>query len=938
MVKSKRKVDSHKVWLGIGISVAVLLLAVLLLYPLLTQPSGEKKAMAGKAGEATGLFNVESKHMVNGVQKAGDSPNVGSCPDKNQCLAGNGECSDSGKLKTGDNSWYCGPDNDWYKCSDKYKYVTSNDKYFCNGIDDEWKECSSTSKGNYHLSSTKFYYCGGSSWQSKTGTGVFTASNILQYVASDEKWTITASEKWYEKGRFGFCDKSYSCIATDGTTCKSFDDVRSGGSDYVCGMNQAWQKCTESAKGQTSFGGGWICTKVGTKWQWAGCTSDDNVKTESHTCILKLGIKGSERGQWVPNTVGDTCKNKCGDNEFCLFSNVITKMGNYPSASYDNVVGEGAETTQRIGCGTGAELSKCITKNKNKIDYGETAGGFVCGTGGDWIKCTSDMENVVADGGKYICDGTDWKKITDLSPKNIKGCSEIKPGEYCVVSNKYTYEASGWEVTKYAYASGRVGISSGQKGCVSKNGISSPTGIDKTDQKWYCAGDKGNWLVCNTAADKRMIAGKYCDGNTGWIPCDDTTEGTTFDSLVCKSGEWGSNVPTGGTTTETLCFDGKDDDSDGDTDCKDSDCNGKDALNKQKCVQSYIMYYDSTKKLVVDATSQTPTVLVGRSDACPSTAYCVKTGSKDGNGCTLISTLHSTNDDYICGAFGIWIKCTTDGLNQVAGDYTCGSTGWAKKITTTGVEDCAAAGDEDNDNLVNCADPDCKLKTFTVGNVVAACEDKETILCKDNFDNDGDGKVDCVDTDCAANAACAIDCTNSANWKNSVCVGQKCSTVDVNKVLVWTYNLPDEGASALGYSQAPTNPSCCVKDSCAYSSGTSCAIAGTVTNEYLCGTNSNWWVCGNNYYKDKSSPDGTYTCNSVKWEKKTETTLGDVNNDKCVNDVDISTIADNINLDCVGGNPPSTLISGDVNNDGCVNDVDISTIADNINLDCVPPQ
>ncbi len=41
MVKSKRKVDSHKVWLGIGISVAVLLLAVLLLYPFLTKQVGE---------------------------------------------------------------------------------------------------------------------------------------------------------------------------------------------------------------------------------------------------------------------------------------------------------------------------------------------------------------------------------------------------------------------------------------------------------------------------------------------------------------------------------------------------------------------------------------------------------------------------------------------------------------------------------------------------------------------------------------------------------------------------------------------------------------------------------------------------------------------------------------------------------------------------------
>ncbi|MEK6846173.1 MAG: hypothetical protein AABY26_05405, partial [Nanoarchaeota archaeon] len=301
--KSKSKVDAHKVWLGVGVAVAVLLLAVLIVYPLLTKPAEEgvaveKKALAGKA---TGSFDVESKHMINGEQKAGDSSNIGNCPLSSQCLSGNGDCSDSGKLKTNDDSWYCGPNNDWYKCSEGYTHVTGTGKYFCDSkFSDVWQECNSASEGKWSLSSTEFYYCDGSSWQSKiTSKGVFTASNILQYVASNGKWTITVWENWYKKGRFGFCDKSYSCIATDGITCKTFDDVRSTGSDYVCGGNSAWQKCDASAKGQTSFGGGWICAKVDTKWQWSACTTGGDKK-ESHTCILKLGTDGSERGQWVP--------------------------------------------------------------------------------------------------------------------------------------------------------------------------------------------------------------------------------------------------------------------------------------------------------------------------------------------------------------------------------------------------------------------------------------------------------------------------------------------------------------------------------------------------------------------------------------------------------------------------------------------------------------
>ena len=55
-------------------------------------------------------------------------------------------------------------------------------------------------------------------------------------------------------------------------------------------------------------------------------------------------------------------------------------------------------------------------------------------------------------------------------------------------------------------------------------------------------------------------------------------------------------------------------------------------------------------------------------------------------------------------------------------------------------EDCYSTGDEDNDGLSDCDDPDC------VGEPI--CVPTTEIECQDGIDNDQDGFFDCLDGEC----------------------------------------------------------------------------------------------------------------------------------------------------------------------------------------------
>ncbi len=59
---------------------------------------------------------------------------------------------------------------------------------------------------------------------------------------------------------------------------------------------------------------------------------------------------------------------------------------------------------------------------------------------------------------------------------------------------------------------------------------------------------------------------------------------------------------------------------------------------------------------------------------------------------------------------------------------------------------CSDGVDNDGDNRIDCADPDCATSS--------ACQGGSETNCSDGVDNDNDGMVDCADSDCANDAAC----------------------------------------------------------------------------------------------------------------------------------------------------------------------------------------
>jgi hypothetical protein len=75
-------------------------------------------------------------------------------------------------------------------------------------------------------------------------------------------------------------------------------------------------------------------------------------------------------------------------------------------------------------------------------------------------------------------------------------------------------------------------------------------------------------------------------------------------------------------------------------------------------------------------------------------------------------------------------------------------------------EECDTQGDEDGDELEDCADPDCSdapCGDMQLCNAsgACACANATELRCGDGVDDDCDGKVDCGDSECAADPACA---------------------------------------------------------------------------------------------------------------------------------------------------------------------------------------
>jgi uncharacterized protein (TIGR03382 family) len=105
------------------------------------------------------------------------------------------------------------------------------------------------------------------------------------------------------------------------------------------------------------------------------------------------------------------------------------------------------------------------------------------------------------------------------------------------------------------------------------------------------------------------------------------------------------------------------------------------------------------------------------------------------NGCEYVAGITSYGD-AACLDYGVNTK--VDAYQPWIDSY----------IQAAGVEDCTAPGDEDNDGVEECNDPDCACHP--------SCQaDPED--CENGIDDDGDGLTDCADHECLTHPGCQTE-------------------------------------------------------------------------------------------------------------------------------------------------------------------------------------
>lgn len=261
------------------------------------------------------------------------------------------------------------------------------------------------------------------------------------------------------------------------------------------------------------------------------------------------------------------------------------------------------------------------------------------------------------------------------------------------------------------------------------------------DKSGIAPPDGGN----NNNHDAATCVGNQCpDAGDGQVPNPDG--GDAGDGSVTPDA--GPDAGDAQITTETNCGDGLDNDGDGDTDCADSDCNGK---------------------------------------ACGPECEC----GPDGDAHETVCTLNSPDGDS-----DGYPNCADipDCDGQSCGpECECGPDGDAHETN------CSITNiDRDGDGNANCADDDCYGESCGVG---CACdmagnatEDGSPLdinsACYDGIDNDGDGFTDRMDGDCQGNSTCNVACgplddvldpclTNCLDCPNGYCNENKiCVTED----------------------------------------------------------------------------------------------------------------------------------------------------------------
>ena len=209
-------------------------------------------------------------------------------------------------------------------------------------------------------------------------------------------------------------------------------------------------------------------------------------------------------------------------------------------------------------------------------------------------------------------------------------------------------------------------------------------------------------------------------------------------------------------TDEVSCSNGRDDDLDGLTDCRDPDC-----IMRGFCAE----IIPDTSPLGVENTYELCTN--GIDDDLDGTFDC---GDRD---CQSILEL--------CCAAEFNDATCSDGIdNDGNGQADCRDFGCRNNpyVTVCAFEfDCANGRDDDGDRLIDCRDPDCRE--------FHACRESN---CSDGIDNDGNGFIDCADPSCTQEQGCPppesicdngvdddgdglTDCRDPDCWSSAACLG-----------------------------------------------------------------------------------------------------------------------------------------------------------------------
>lgn len=251
---------------------------------------------------------------------------------------------------------------------------------------------------------------------------------------------------------------------------------------------------------------------------------------------------------------------------------------------------------------------------------------------------------------------------------------------------------------------------------------------------------------------------------------------------------------------ETNCNDNKDNDGDGHIDCADNNCDWSSQCTQKRWTQQEVHYSPITKEICNNMIDDTSNWLIDCADpVCLVSSLCNQ---------NIISEMFC--EDWIDNNNNWLIDCEETSCRESQSQNHC-----EKKIETSCNDDI----DNDGDWKIDCVDTNCKMDKHcdidTKANTTETCHDdidndwdwdvdcedvdcdneidKEWVCqfwfelnCSDGFDNDGDSNIDCEDNQCQQQEVCNMSC-----WNNIVEWTETCDDGNTEK-WDWCFNCQNE--------------------------------------------------------------------------------------------------------------------------------------------------